>query len=78
MTAEHDAMVKDMDNLWLILGAVLVLFMHAGFSLLEVGAVARKNTKSILAKNLMLPCIGAIAWYFVVSNTSIKAVPARV
>jgi Amt family ammonium transporter len=32
--------------------------------MLEVGSVAAKNTKSILSKNLMDACLGAIFWYF--------------
>lgn len=55
----------DEDNAWLIFGAVLVIFMHAGFTMLEVGSVAAKNTKSILSKNLIGISLGAICWYFV-------------
>jgi len=55
----------DVDKAWLIFGAVLVIFMQAGFTMLEVGSVAAKNTKNILTKNLMDICLGAICWYFV-------------
>jgi len=56
-------MGEDVDKLWLILGTVLVIFMHSGFTLLEVGSVSSKNTNNILAKNLMMPCIGALCWF---------------
>jgi len=57
--------MADVDKAWLIFGAVLVIFMQAGFTMLEVGSVAAKNTKNILSKNLMDLCLGAICWYFV-------------
>jgi len=57
--------MEDVDNAWLIFGAVLVIFMQAGFTMLEVGSVAAKNTKNILSKNLMDLCLGAVCWYCV-------------
>jgi Amt family ammonium transporter len=33
------------DNLWLMLGGMLVFFMHSGFALLEVGSVSLRNTQ---------------------------------
>jgi Amt family ammonium transporter len=56
-------LAADVDQHWLLLGAILVIFMHSGFTLLEVGSVMKKNTKNILSKNLMLPCFSAILWW---------------
>ena len=39
--------------------------MYAGFSMLEVGCVRFKNTQDILAKNLIVVCVGFLCWYFV-------------
>ena len=61
---EHMTLSGDVDQHWLLFGAVLVIYMHAGFTLLEVGSVQRKNTKNILS-NLMLPCLSAILWWLV-------------
>ena len=33
------------DNLWLMVGGMLVFFMHSGFALLEVGSVSVRNTQ---------------------------------
>lgn len=52
-----------MDNFWLMFGAVLVFWMQAGFALLEVGTVAKKNTKNILVKNVFDAAIGALCWW---------------
>ena len=55
----------DLDNLWMLLGGVLVFFMQAGFALLEVGSVAHKNTKNILVKNVLDAAIGSLCWWAV-------------
>lgn len=53
----------ELDALWLMLGAILVFFMQAGFAMLEAGSVSLKNTQNILLKNVMDASIGAICWY---------------
>mmetsp|Transcript_72094 Transcript_72094/g.204670 ORF Transcript_72094/g.204670 Transcript_72094/m.204670 type:complete len:468 (-) Transcript_72094:805-2208(-) len=50
---------------FMLLGAQIVLFMQAGFAMLEVGLVGHKNAKSILFKNLLDMCVGAICWWCV-------------
>jgi len=53
------------DNFFLFICAVLVLFMQAGFALVETGLNSAKNTVNILFKNLMDMAIGAILYYFI-------------
>lgn len=53
------------DNVWVLLTAVLVFFMQAGFALVEAGFTRSKNTANILMKNLMDFCIGAIAFWII-------------
>jgi len=48
----------------MILAALLVFFMHAGFSLLEAGSVRFKSANSILAKNLLVVTVGFLCWWF--------------
>eukprot|EP00929_Paragymnodinium_shiwhaense_P118194 TRINITY_DN8_c0_g5_i1.p1 TRINITY_DN8_c0_g5~~TRINITY_DN8_c0_g5_i1.p1 ORF type:complete len:528 (+),score=72.49 TRINITY_DN8_c0_g5_i1:64-1647(+) len=57
---DHD---ESLDTIWMLLAAMLVFFMHAGFSLLEAGCVRFKNTQNIMAKNLLVICIGFLCWY---------------
>jgi len=52
-----------LDTIWMLLAALLVFFMHAGFSLLEAGSVRRKNTQNILAKNLIVVTVGFLCWW---------------
>ncbi|MCA9044127.1 MAG: ammonium transporter [Planctomycetaceae bacterium] len=45
--------------------AVLVIFMQAGFSMVEVGLNSQKNTVNILFKNLMDFCVGALLFWVI-------------
>ncbi|MDD6309146.1 MAG: ammonium transporter [Clostridia bacterium] len=53
------------NTIWVLLGAALVFFMQAGFSLCEAGFTRAKNTGNILMKNLMDFCIGTPAYWLV-------------
>lgn len=53
------------DNLLLFLAAVLVLFMQAGFALVEAGLNQSKIAVNILFKNTIDLCLGVIVFYFV-------------
>lgn len=53
------------DTMWLLLAAILVFFMQAGFALVEAGSTRSKNTVNIMMKNLMDFCIAAIVFWAV-------------
>ncbi|MDG2380159.1 MAG: ammonium transporter [Pirellulaceae bacterium] len=53
------------DNFALFICAVLVLFMQAGFGMLEAGLNTAKSTVNILCKNLMDLCVGVLLFFFV-------------
>ena len=63
LTAEDIAYA--LDNTVLFLAAVLVLFMQAGFAMVEAGFNAAKNCVNILCKNLMDLCIGVLLFFVV-------------
>ena len=42
------------DNLWLFIATILVIFMNAGFAMVEAGMCRSKNAVNILAKNLFV------------------------
>jgi len=56
------------DNLFLFVSAILVLFMQAGFALLEAGLNSTKNTVNILFKNILDLSAGALLFYIVGYN----------
>lgn len=69
--AEEDAppslseVIYAIDNVVLFIAAVLVLFMQAGFAMLEVGLNAAKNATNILFKNVMDLAVGVILFFFI-------------
>jgi len=54
-----------LDNLWILIAAVLVIFMQAGFALVEAGLTRGKNVANIFMKNLIDFCVGALAFFIV-------------
>ena len=50
---------------FVLLGAIMVLAMHAGFAFLEVGTVRKKNQVNALVKILTDFCVSAIAYFFI-------------
>ena len=53
------------DALFILLGAVMVLAMHAGFAFLELGTVRGKNQVNALVKILVDFCVSTIVYFFV-------------
>ena len=51
------------DVTWVLVGAILVFFMQAGFALCEAGLTRAKNTGNILMKNMMDFCIGTPCYW---------------
>ena len=53
------------DVLFILLGAIMVLAMHAGFAFLELGTVRKKNQVNALIKILVDFAISSIAYFFI-------------
>jgi len=51
------------DTIWILIAAVLVMFMQPGFALVEAGFTRGKNTANILMKNLMDFSIGSLIFW---------------
>jgi len=56
------AVQANLDNVFVLLCAVLVIFMQAGFALVEAGFTRAKSVANIMMKNVMDFCAGAIAF----------------
>src|SRR5918994_7916038 len=54
-----------MNTLWVVIAAVLVLFMQAGFAMLEIGFSRQKNAGTGVAKILTNLSIAAICYWAV-------------
>lgn len=62
---DNEILSYSVDNLLLFLSAVLVIFMQAGFALVECGLNASKNCVNILFKNTADFILGVIAYFFI-------------
>ena len=52
------------NNLWLLVATILVIFMNAGFAMVEAGMCRQKNAVNILAKNLFVFALAVTAYWF--------------
>ena len=53
------------DALFILLGAIMILAMHAGFAFLELGTVREKNQVNALVKILVDFSVSTIAYFFI-------------
>jgi Amt family ammonium transporter len=60
-----ETLIHGSNTLFILLGAIMVLAMHAGFAFLEVGTVRHKNQVNALSKILSDFAISALAYFFV-------------
>ena len=60
-----DALKSGADALFIMLGAIMVLAMHAGFAFLELGTVRKKNQVNALIKILVDFAVSTIAYFFI-------------
>ncbi len=56
-------MAVSLDTVWVLLGAVLVFFMQAGFAMVETGFTRAKNAGNIIMKNIMDFSVGSIIYW---------------
>jgi Amt family ammonium transporter len=52
-----------LSTLWILIAAILVFFMQAGFSVLEAGLVRTKNAGNVLMKNLLDFAFAALGYF---------------
>ncbi len=61
--------VKDLrvgvDTMWVMVAGMLVVFMNAGFCMLEAGMCRQKNAVNVLAKNLIVFALSTIAFWVI-------------
>ena len=60
-----DALKQGADALFILLGAIMVLAMHAGFAFLELGTVRRKNQVNALVKILVDFSVSTVVYFAV-------------
>ncbi|MEY3244474.1 MAG: hypothetical protein RJB20_714, partial [Pseudomonadota bacterium] len=60
-----ETLISANDALFVLLGAIMVLAMHAGFAFLEVGTVRKKNQVNALVKIMVDFSVSTVAYFFI-------------
>jgi Amt family ammonium transporter len=60
-----DALTKSTNLLWVVIGAVLVIFMQAGFALVETGFCRAKHAAHVVSTNFAIFGLGFVGYYLV-------------
>ena len=60
-----ETLISANDVLFVLLGAIMVLAMHAGFAFLEVGTVRKKNQVNALVKIMVDFSVSTVAYFFI-------------
>jgi ammonium transporter, Amt family len=60
-----EALKQGSDALFILLGAIMVLAMHAGFAFLELGTVRKKNQVNALVKILVDFSVSTVAYFMI-------------
>jgi Amt family ammonium transporter len=60
-----ETLVQSSNTYFLLIGAIMVFAMHAGFAFLEVGTVRHKNQVNALVKIITDFAVSCIAYFFV-------------
>lgn len=60
-----EALKQGLDALFILLGGIMVLAMHAGFAFLELGTVRKKNQVNALVKILVDFSVSTVAYFLV-------------
>ncbi len=63
LQASIDELASAIDIAWLLIAGILVLFMQAGFGLVESGFIRSKNVTNILMKNVLDLSFGALGYW---------------
>jgi Amt family ammonium transporter len=64
MIRNHDLLVAA-STIWVVIAAVLVMFMQAGFAFLEAGLTRMKNAGHIAGKNVLIFAIASLVYWAV-------------
>src|SRR5438445_5216368 len=64
MPRNHDLLIAA-STIWVVVAAVLVMFMQAGFAFLEAGLTRMKNAGHIAGKNVLIFGICAVLYWAV-------------
>ncbi len=65
LSGENYQSINQLATMWMLVAASLVFFMNAGFAMVEAGFCRTNNATNVLAKNLIVFCVSALAYWMV-------------
>ena len=65
INSDVETLIHGSNTLFILLGAIMVLAMHAGFAFLEVGTVRQKNQVNALSKIISDFAVSSLAYFFI-------------
>jgi Amt family ammonium transporter len=65
LTTDVATLQGALNTIWVLIAAILVIFMNAGFCMLETGLCRQKNAVNILAKNLIVFALATVAYWVI-------------
>lgn len=65
MQSEVEVLGTQINLLWVVIGAMLVIFMQAGFALVETGFTRAKHAAHVVSTNFAIFGLGFVAFFFV-------------
>jgi Amt family ammonium transporter len=65
LVPDVDSLAKDTNLLWVVIGAVLVIFMQAGFALVETGFCRAKHAAHVVSTNFAIFGLGFVGYFCV-------------
>ncbi|GFE70461.1 ammonium transporter [Chroococcus sp. FPU101] len=63
LSGDMQTLRMSLNTLWVLIAAILVIFMNAGFAMLEAGLCRQKNAVNILAKNLIVFALATMGYW---------------
>ncbi|MGL5083605.1 MAG: ammonium transporter [Microcoleaceae cyanobacterium] len=60
-----EAVQGALNMIWVLIAAILVIFMNAGFAMLETGFCRHKNAVNVLAKNLIVFAVSTLSFWVI-------------
>ena len=61
----HHQLLIAMNTVWVVVAAVLVMFMQAGFAFLEAGLTRMKNAAHVAGKNVLVFGVASLVYWLV-------------
>src|SRR5262245_5786676 len=65
LVPDVDTLARSTNLLWVVIGAVLVIFMQAGFALVETGFCRAKHAAHVVSTNFAIFGLGFVGYYLV-------------